>query len=65
MSGIAAFAPRLPPPCGTAVASVGTTDRLRNPAQKRCLRWRLLGRLLGAAPAMLGLFSPRKYAKTG
>ena len=51
MSGSAAFAPCLPPPCGTAVASVGTTDRLRNPAQKRCLRWRLLGRLLGAAPA--------------
>ena len=63
MSDVAAFAPCLPPPCGTAIASPGITDRLRNPAKKRCIRSRLLGRRLGAAPSGSGGSHPASTRK--
>ncbi len=65
MSDVAAFAPCLPPPCGTAVASPGTRDRLRNPAKKRVHPVEATGPAAGGSALGLGRFSPRKYAKTG
>jgi hypothetical protein len=65
MSGIAAFASCLPPPCASGSGVPWQNGPVTESGAEAAPPVEAAGPAAGAAPAMLGLFSPRKYAKAG